>query len=322
VKNPLSENLISVAALLSASLLWGASFMAMRMVLAVLPAPTVMWLRMVLALLFILPFAPRLLRFRYRRGDLLILIPLVLFQPCLYFLAESNALTLTSASQAGVISACVPLLVSLGAWFFLKESITRRTILGLGISIGGVVLLTLAGSPSETVTNPVLGNLLETGAMICAAANMILVKKVSGRYNPWTLTAFQTAAGFLFFLPGAAGLSAGGWQTVLRPEILLPLAYLGGGSSLLAFGLYNWGLSRGAASRASLFINLVPLFAVFFAWVFLREGLSLLQIPAGASVVAGAFLAGGGGREAGRETGPAPGRRRGKGQSLPVPAGD
>ena len=195
-----------VIAILTAVVLWGGSFAGMRVALKTLDTWMVMWLRMIIALLILLPWMGRLKRISYRRGDWKYLLPLVLLQPCFYFYLESNALRYTTSSQAGVISASVPLLVAIGAAIFLSERITRRIAAGLGLSIIGVAGLTFLGARDGVAQNALLGNALELGAMACAAGNMLMVKKLSQRYNPWMLTAFQVMAGTLFFVPGIAAL--------------------------------------------------------------------------------------------------------------------
>lgn len=269
-------------------LLWGGSFGAMRTLLKDLDPLSVMWLRMVLASLFILPFIPRLKPPGDWKKDIKILIPMVLFQPCLYFLLESNALLFTTSSQAGVISSFVPLLVSLGAWLFLKEKLSIRGMAGLFISITGVVILTLLNGSAGEGSRMILGNTMELGAMVCAAANMLIIKKLSDRYNPWTLTMMQCFAGSLFFIPGLSQLLNSGF--VLNGQTVMLLMYLGAPVSLGAFGLYNYGMSRMTASGASLFINLVPVVAVFIGWIILGESLSFLQCMASLAVLGGVLF--------------------------------
>lgn len=179
---------------MAATLLWGGSFPAMRIAVQALSPWSVMWLRMVTATVLVLPLIGRLRpRGVYRQGDWRLLAPMVLFQPCLYFFFESYALTFTTSSQAGVIASSVPLWVAVGAGVFLAETISRRTLVGIFVSVAGVVGLTLLQSGDETAADPVLGNLLEILAMASAAANMLIVKRLSARYNPWTLTAMQMA---------------------------------------------------------------------------------------------------------------------------------
>ncbi len=153
-------------------------------------------------------------------------------QPCLYFLLEGYALSLTSSSQAGMISALVPLLVTAGAWAVLKEPVSPTGIAGLLLSIGGVVWLSLGGVADESSPNPALGNLLEVGAMVCAAGYMVVMKRLSARYSTWWLTGMQCVAGAVSF---PAGCSVRRGLGNISMQAWIAVAYLG--------FLSLWGLS-------------------------------------------------------------------------------
>ena len=287
-------------ALLLAVLLWGGSYPAMKVAVTALGPWTVMWLRMILAAFLLSPVILRLrphltapTRFgghsKPLRADALRILAMVLCMPCGYFLMEANALRFTSAAQAGVVSSLVPLLVACGARLLLGERHGLGTWLGLGISVAGVVWLTLTGTVSAQASRPLLGNMLEVGAMICAAGSMLLLKELSSRYGPWPLTAMQVIAGVVFFVPGAMGLMQRPpwtWSALETGAIL----YLGCFVSVGAFGLYNYGMSRLAASQASAFINLVPVAAVLLGWGLLGETLTPMQWVAAGCVFAGVWL--------------------------------
>ncbi|GBE14185.1 putative DMT superfamily transporter inner membrane protein [bacterium BMS3Abin14] len=280
---------LPIAAILAAMLLWGGSFAAMKVTIAALGPWTVIWIRMAVALVIILPLARRFPPLHYRPGDWKLLILFVIFEPCLYFIFEANALRFTSSSQAGVISASLPLMVAFGANFALGERVSRATVFGLCLSLGGVVWLTMAGDPSAAAMNPVLGNVLEFGAMVSAAGYVLLVKRLSEWYSPWTLTALQIVTGAVFFLPGAFPLLDGRAAAIGVGEILA-LLYLGAFVTLGAYGLYNFGLSRIPANHAAAFVNLIPVVAVFLGWKLLGETLNSGQIAATLCVLAGVWL--------------------------------
>jgi uncharacterized membrane protein len=125
--------------------------------------------------------------------------------------------------------------------------------------------------------------------MIADTVSMIIVKKLSSRYNPFTLTAMQVLGGLIFFLPGAWGIAhtpACAWSA----DLLLIIMGLGAFVTLGAFGLYNWGMSRITASRASAFIYLTPVTAVIVGWFFLNETLTKGQCMAACVVIAGVML--------------------------------
>jgi drug/metabolite transporter (DMT)-like permease len=281
--------ILPVAALFMAALLWGGSFAAMRLTVQAMSPWSVMWLRMTMALLVILPFVGRLKINAYQRGDWRVLVPMVFFQPCLYFLLESYALKFTTSSQAGVISASVPLMVTVGAWLMLGEALGVKTILGLFLSIGGVAALSLSDGPTSSTVNPFLGNMLELCAMASAAVNMVMIKRLCDRYNPWLLTALQVLAGTLFFSPGLF-LLLNQDTLVWTMPLIFSIIFLGTLVTLGAFGFYNWGMSRIPASKASVFINLVPVIAVIIGWLTMGEALSYLQCAAAVVVMAGVVI--------------------------------
>ena len=267
-----------------AVLLWGASFSTMRIALEDLHPWSVMWLRMVIALVCILPLYRTVSLSAYRRGDWKLLLPAVVFQPCLYFWFESSALGLTTSAQAGIISASVPLLVAVAAWMILKEPMSTRVTAGLLLSVAGVTVLTLAGQATESAPSPLLGNSLEFLAMVCAAANMILIRILGRRYDAWTLTVMQVVTGSIFFSPGLAHLMevpAGTFDT----QLVLILVFLGAGVTLGAFSLYNWAITRMPASTASAHINLIPVVAVGCGFAFLGETMNLVQMAAACVVL-------------------------------------
>ncbi len=271
-------------AVFGAVLLWGASFSTMRIALEDLHPWSVMWLRMVIALVCILPLYRTVSMSAYRRGDWKLLLPAVVFQPCLYFWFESSALGLTTSAQAGIISASVPLLVAVAAWMILKEPMSTRVTAGLLLSVAGVTVLTLAGQATESAPSPLLGNSLEFLAMVCAAANMILIRILGRRYDAWTLTVMQVVTGSIFFSPGLAHLMevpAGTFDT----QLVLILVFLGAGVTLGAFSLYNWAITRMPASTASAHINLIPVVAVGCGFAFLGETMNLVQMAAACVVL-------------------------------------
>jgi drug/metabolite transporter (DMT)-like permease len=280
--------LLPILAILTAVLMWGGSFTAGKVAVNALGPIPMVWARMVVSLLALLPFYKKLRPQNYRKGDWKILLPLVLFHPCLYFVLEANALRYTTSSMASVVAATMPLLACVGARIFFKESIALLALCGLVLSVLSVVVLTLASSPSQSASAPLLGNLLEFLAMFSAAGYVLLTQKAVARYSSWTITFLQTLAGVIFFAPGApvvlAGLANWPWR------VWVSILYLGAGAFMLAFVLYNWAISRVPASRASAFVNLVPVVAVMLGWGILGETLNGIQFIAGCGVIAGVFI--------------------------------
>lgn len=285
---PLSSTVLALC-LGGAVVLWGTSFPATKIALAGFPPMALVFLRMVVAMVLMLPFAGRVRKTAYRKGDWKWLVLVGLFEPCLYFMFEANALRFTTASQAGVVSAMAPLLVAVGAWFFLREHLSLRTVSGLVLSLAGVAVLSLGAHSAEAAPNPVLGNALELAAMVCAAGYFIVLRHLTSRYDPWLVTGVMSLSGLIFFLPGALLSGPSAWLHA-SPQAWLAVIYLGAFVTLGAIGLYNLAASQLPAARAAISINLVPFAAVASSWLLLGERLTWVQVAGGLVIVGGVFL--------------------------------
>ena len=290
-----SSTRIASLGLIVAVVLWGTSFVAMKSALAAFEPLAVMAARMILASALMLPLWSRRPAPARRPGDWRRLALLAALYPCLYFACEAHAISLTTASQAGAISAMAPLFVAVGAHLFLAERISRWAILGLGLAVGGVVALSLGGSDVAGAQNPALGNLLELGAMAAYAASVVILKRLSGRYDSWLLTGIQCAAGAIVFLPALLLAPAGSWADA-PPVAWASLLYLGLAVTLVPIGLYNFAISRMPAARAAIAINLVPIVAIVTGWALLGDALTPVQLAACAVILVGVLL--------GQRTGP------------------
>lgn len=274
--------------LVIAMALWGSSFIALKLAFSEIPPMWVIFGRMALgSLVFLLAWRWRG-RIEYRPGDWKYLLGLAACEPCLYFIFEALALQRTSASQAGMITALLPLLVAVGAFLTLRERITRTTLAGFLLAVVGAVWLSVAGEADVHSPAPLLGNFFEFLAMLCATGYTLLLKHLSSRYSAFALTALQAFVGSVFFLPLAlfnaelpSQISAQGWGAVV---------YLGIVVTVGAYGLYNFGVGRLPASQASGFTNLIPVFTLLMAALFLGERLNAWQLLAVGLVFIGVGL--------------------------------
>jgi drug/metabolite transporter (DMT)-like permease len=278
------------AVLVAAMIIWSTSFIALKITFATYDPMFVIWARQILASLFFL-FIIRWLwkKCEYKKGDYKLLLLMAIFEPCLYFLFEAMALTRTTASQAGILTSTLPILVAIAAFFTLKEKTTPLTWLGFALAVSGAVILSIFSEVTENAPDPILGNFLEFCAMICAAGYTVSLKKLSERYNPFFLTAFQCFTGSVFFFPFIF-IQGNSFPRHFVPVPALGIVYLGLVVTMGAYGLYSVGISRVKAGTAAAFVNLIPVFTIFFAWIFLNETLNSLQYFGCALIFAGVYL--------------------------------
>lgn len=275
-------------ALLVAMVLWGSSFIALKIAVTEVAPMVVVFFRMVIGSAAFLVVWPWLRHgWNYQAGDWKYLLGMALFEPCLYFVFEAQALLYTSAGQAGMVTAMLPLMVAVAAFFFLGERNTLRQWVGFVIAICGVIWMTLSGEESTQAPNAALGNFLEFLAMCSAVGYTLLVRHLTRRYSAFVLTALQSFVGSVFFLPLAL-LSE--WPAQVSLVTMGSIVYLGLVITLGGYGLYNYSLTYVKASTAAGYTNLLPALSLIFSMLILGERLVLLQWVAVLLVFVGVVL--------------------------------
>ena len=279
-----------VAAIVS-TVLWGGAYVAMKFALECFHPMIMIFLLLVVSSATFLALLPSMrAKQRYTKGDWRIFLVLVICEPCLYFAFEGYALNYTSASQAGMLSATLPIFVGAFGYFLLKEKIGLVAWLGCVIAIAGAVWLSVGSVADEHGPNPLLGNTLQISAMVFAALYAICVRRLSRGYTPMFITAVQAWAGVIFFFPTlflpGMGLPQGGATALAWASIV----YLGLGVSVGAYSLYGFSISRMPAARASMFMNLIPVFTLIFSMHILGERLAPSQYMASALVLGGVII--------------------------------
>ncbi|GFK95790.1 hypothetical protein NNJEOMEG_03658 [Fundidesulfovibrio magnetotacticus] len=270
-------------------LLWGGSFVAMKAAVQHLDPWLIVLGRMLLATLAFAPLARRMPPRPLVRAHLPGLLLMALAEPCFYFVFEAKALTLTQASQAGVITAMLPVMVVCAAGLFLGERTSARGWAGLALGVAGAGMLSAFAPEDAYSPDPLLGNLLEMAAMGCATVYTLMVKRLAPHFSPAFLTAFQAATGTVFFLPA---LWFSPWPATFTWQGLAAMGYLGLFVSVAAYGCYNFALSRLPASRAAAAVNLIPAFTLVMGWLLLGETIQGWQWAGIALILAGTRLTG------------------------------
>ncbi|MCL1865524.1 MAG: DMT family transporter [Spirochaetes bacterium] len=277
-------------ALILAMIIWATSFVVLKATFKIYGPMFVIWGRMIIAsLIFLFVIKKLWKKCSYKRGDYILLLLMAVFEPCLYFIFEAMAITKTAASQAGMITSTLPILVAIAAFFILKEKTTVLTWLGFFVAVSGAVILSIYSEVTASAPEPVLGNFLEFCAMICATGYTILLKRLSARYDPFFLTAVLSFVGSIFFLPLAL-IEGGGFPKEFVALPILGIVYLGAVVTIGGYGLFSVGVSKIRASTAAAFTNLIPVFTIFFSWIFLGENMNIMQYCGCGLIFAGVYL--------------------------------
>lgn len=291
MQNLNKKRLTPYIALVIAMILWASSFIATKYVLHTYDPIVIIFCRMVIASLCFMTIGRNVVSSqKYLKGDYKLILFMALCEPCLYFLFEINALMYTTASQAGIITAFLPILVMFSAALFLQEKSNYIAVLGAVLAFIGVTWLTGASTPSEDAPRPILGNFLEFMAMVCATGYTIAIKNLTKRYSPFFLTAVQAFIGCIFYLP-LLFLPTTKIPSTFHLGPSLTIIYLGAVITLGAYGLYNYSLKNIPAAKAASFVNLIPVFSVILGWSILDEKLTISQLLASILIMTGVYLA-------------------------------
>jgi len=287
VKNDL--NFVALGALVCAMFIWASSFIALKSAMVDIGPFSVIFLRMAFASLCFLYFIKGFFKYSFTKKDIYYIVLLGFFEPSLYFIFEAQALLYTSVSQAGMVTSLMPLLTALLAGAVLKEVITQKLIFGSLIAMIGVIWLSVNATTTVSAPNPVLGNFLEFCAMICGAGYTIVGKHLMRKFSALFITAIQAFIGFVFFLPFFV-YELNTLEMNFTFNAMAWIAYLGVVVTLAGYGLYNYSLTKIDASKAAVFINLIPIFTIILAVLILKEELTQTQIIASSLILLGVFI--------------------------------
>ena len=284
-----SFSYIGIISLIFAMLIWASSFIALKLAMQDLEAYTVIFFRMIIASLCFIYFIKSFLKYEFSRRDIKYILLLAFFEPCLYFIFEAKVIQLTTASQVGMITSLMPVITAMAAGYFLKEIITKQLLLGSLIAIAGVVWLSLQSTTSVSAPNPMLGNFFEFLAMVCGAGYTIVARYLANRYSALFITAIQVFIGTIFFFPFFLYEFYTTDFNFSMTSILCVL-YLGIVVTLAGYGLYNYALTKIEASKAAVFVYLIPVFTLILAFLILNEKLSLVELVASVIILIGVLI--------------------------------
>jgi len=234
-------------------------------------------------------------RWKLNGKDLLKLLAIGIIYPGLYFLFETTGLTRIPAFLASIIIASIPALTGIIAHIFLKERMGLRGWGGTFLSVIGVALVVLLADQGATAAGlkapaSVVGVLLTSVAAIMGAVYITLARHLTRSYQPLTMTTAQSIIGLLLFLP-MASIELGRGELNINLWGLISLGFLGIAVSVTAFLSFNKALSMIEASKASLFLNIIPVISLILGWLLLGERINPGQGFAGLVVIGGVLLA-------------------------------
>jgi drug/metabolite transporter (DMT)-like permease len=279
-------NAADYARLAALAAIWGASFLFMRVAAPVLgPAVTadarVLLAGIALALWFrATGFDPQWRR--HWRGYAAVGV----VNSGVPFFCYAFAAMHIPASLSAILNSTAPMFGAAAGALWLGERITARKALGLAAGIAGVALVS---QPGGLAAGGLFGWAVAACLVACLCYGLagVLIRRLAPEAPPRGMAAGSQLAAGIFLLPVVPL-----WPPLAAPGALvlanvLALALL---SSAVAYVIYFRLIASVGATRALTVTFLIPLFGVFWGWLFLGETLPASALAGGALILAGTAL--------------------------------
>jgi drug/metabolite transporter (DMT)-like permease len=294
------KRLINWLAGIGYATIFGFSFFMTKGALDILDPLELMFLRFSIAALALSAlWGLGVLRLDFRHAHVGHLAMTCLFQPILYFLCETYGVKESASSMAGIVIGAIPASVAILGSVMLKERLSLGQKLSLALSIAGVALIVAFSGASGAQGGTIRGFVLLLGAVAAASLFNIYSRKTSRGLRPLETTFAMMWTGAIFFgitnlvakaLVGAGGSALPRAALIPRAAEALPsLLYLGLMSSIVAFFLINFTLSRLKASQSAVFTNLTTLVSVGAGVLIRHEPFGPVQVLGAVMIIFGVW---------------------------------
>lgn len=272
-----------------AMLFWAVTFVWIKIALAADYRPyEITFLRLLLAV--VLLFAVILIgkkQQKMERKDIWHVMLVAFCEPFAYFVGEANGMQYVSSTLGSLIISLIPIVTAIGAWFFLREKASPMIVLGLVVSTGGVVLMSLGESDMHATLKGILFLLL---AVFAGMFYGITVRKLTLKYSALTIVSMQSLFGLLYFTPLVIYYDLGHFITMQQDAMgLLTIAAMSVFASVGAFMLYTGVIRDLGVIKSNIFTNLIPVFTSILAFFILDTSITL-RVLAGLSLTIGGLL--------------------------------
>ena len=280
-----NKKLDAYAAAVIMCVIFGSSYIAMKIALRSINPMTIVFFRYLFAalLLYAIYFLSGT-KEKIRRQDLPGLIFLCILEPGFFFIFDAYGLSYTTAIRASILLSTIPVLTAVVAALIIKEKLTPLKLFTTIGSVAGVVLVISSQEASGNKSEYLFGDLLIFGACVSAAFYTTYARRMSFKYSFFTITRFQSLVAVIFFLPIAAGelIKKGLPSPTLSSSAAV--IYLGLASSAIGYMLLNFTIARLSAANSSIFSNLIPVVTMALSAIILHETVGIRKI-AGLAVI-------------------------------------
>lgn len=291
----MTENIKARLALITSVVIWGVTFISMKIILSEMPPITSNVVRFVLGsvvLWILLKVKEPKARFQWHW-----LKPMFwtgFFGVTIYYAFEGLGLDRLDASTSALIMGTVPLLTLLIDRGISKERIKPREWALFSLSTVGILFTVIAEWKFQQSLDAFLGIFFLGIASFGWVMYTVLTARVDDRMSSLQVLTYQTTLGAIFLLPGMVfeSFDLVGWfmHDPQMPMAMGHLLFLVIGSTVIAYYLYLYSFRIIGAAESSLYINIVPLVALFLGTTLLGERLSVEKLLGAACIILAVFM--------------------------------
>ena len=212
------------------------------------------------------------------------------FGVALNMLAFFKGLQFTTPINGSVIMVTTPIIVLILSAIILREKITKIKIFGILVGLSGALILSIYNSSASAGDNILLGNFLVLINAASYSYYLILIKKITDKYHPYTFIKWLFLFGTLFVLPfGYRELSVVDWSS-FTPYIWFSVLFVVVGATFATYLLNPLALRKLSATTVSTFLYIQPIFAGIFAIIMGSDTINIVKIIATLLIFLGVYL--------------------------------
>ncbi len=267
-----------------------------KSIIAEVPVLLFALLRFLIAIVCLSPwYRPARMR-QVSRAEWLNLFLMAFFGTFMFTLLMLGGVRLTSAMAAGVITSTIPATVAILSWLWLRERLSRRTVMSVLLAVSGIAVLNIArggGGHGDSAggSGALIGNLMILGAVVCESIYVILSRRLSQTLAAIEICAYTHLIGGALMLPlGLVPLLTFDFGSVGTTTWAMLLWYALS-ASVFSFWLWMKGIRHVPAQLAGVFTSVLPVAAAVYGIVVLGEQPGWAHGVALACVLAGIALA-------------------------------
>jgi len=201
-----------------------------------------------------------------------------------------HGLQLTKAGNVGLLMSVGTVFTALLSRLLGHEYQGRMVWVGIFLSFGGVAVILLESAEFAVGTGTLVGDLITLAAACCWSVYTVFSKTLIKSYSPLTFTTLTLSVGaFALFFISLPDLMDQNWGQI-STKGYLELGYSSIFSLAVAYSIWFYCVDRLGSTRTAIYANLVPFWTLLFAWFFIGEEITLLQILGGILILTGIYL--------------------------------